>query len=152
MTSVRFHREEWWGKPHRTDLQSHTLPTLETISSTPGKVMPVLCDVFRKGSAAHFAGEVEGVKMGLNLGFEIFGCFVSSKLWGQFYSDFKVLWQHLPGHYKPLILVYIFPQKCDIFKKSGNSPQYEKNSLTYFFWVGIYFCCLSGSNVVRNTE
>lgn len=28
-------------------------------------VMPVIWDVFRKGSAAYFAGEVGGVKMGL---------------------------------------------------------------------------------------
>lgn len=53
--------------------------------------MPVLCHVFRKGSAAYFAGKVGGVKTGLNLGFEVFGCFVSRKLWGQLYSDFEVL-------------------------------------------------------------
>lgn len=111
--------------------------------------MPVLCDVFRKGSAVYFAGEVGGVKMWLNLVFEGFGCFASRKLWEQLYSDLEVLWQRLPGHYKPLILVHILPYKCGIFKKSGNSPQYEYNALIYFFWVGISFCHLKGNNIVR---
>lgn len=34
--------------------------------------MSMLCNEFRKGSAACFAEEVVGVKMGLNIGFEVF--------------------------------------------------------------------------------
>lgn len=53
--------------------------------------MPVLCNEFRRGGAACLAGEVGDVKMGLNIGFETFGSFVSRKLQGHLYSDFKLI-------------------------------------------------------------
>lgn len=79
------------GKPHRTDLRPHTVPVFETSSSIPEEVVPVLCHVLRKSRAAYFVGEAGGIKMGLNIGFEVFSCFVSRKLQGQLYSDFEVL-------------------------------------------------------------